>query len=133
MSGLLLSDCVLSRDIFSSLEFNCHIVMLFPVLVDCGVEDINGNVVIRLALIVIFLGSVELICSVGGILSVCIVGLVTYVLLLVCVCVCEEPLHAPHSSRTCKQAPSCIAFSCYGVLAWQVSTILCLLRNVNRI
>ena len=50
-SGLLLSDCVLSRDILSSLEFNCHIVMVFPVLVDCGVEDIDGDVVVILALI----------------------------------------------------------------------------------
>ena len=51
--------------------------MVFPVLVDCGVEDIDCDVVVILALVVMFLGSVEFICSVGGILSVCIVGLVT--------------------------------------------------------
>ena len=76
-SGLLLSDCVLSRDILSSLEFSCHIVMVFPVLVDYGVEDIDCDMVVILVLVVIFLGSVELICSVGGILSVCLMGLVT--------------------------------------------------------
>ena len=51
--------------------------MVFPLLVDCGVEDIDCDVVVILALVVMFLGSVEFICSVGGILSVCIVGLVT--------------------------------------------------------
>ena len=51
--------------------------MVFPVLVDCGVEDMYCDVVVILALVVMFLGSVELICSVGGILSVCIMGLVT--------------------------------------------------------
>ena len=44
MCGLLLSDGVLIRDILSSLEFNCHIVVVFPVLVDCGGEDVDGDV-----------------------------------------------------------------------------------------
>ena len=46
-------------------------------MVECCVDDIDCDMVVILALVVMFLGSVEFICSVGGIISVCIMGLVT--------------------------------------------------------